>query len=206
MPPTPPPCSIDARRETEPAQAVQHVHAGKARADDDHVVGFRGFAGPDSIALATSVGAPSLFSVVVRQHSHRLAKAQEANRRALLCLFCAAEWLIRRVASARKMRGQIRLGIAGDDGLASKRLRSSKATTATRRLPGESHEIADLRHAGHRVPAARLQPLPRRRCRRQPRRRLWRARRHRAHARHARTRAEMDRRRTSTASPTASTC
>ncbi|MGY3080728.1 hypothetical protein ACVWZZ_007136 [Bradyrhizobium sp. LM6.10] len=33
---------VDSRRETEPAQTVQHVHAGETRADDDHVVGFRG--------------------------------------------------------------------------------------------------------------------------------------------------------------------
>src|SRR5450432_3565717 len=90
------------------------------------------------------------------------------------------------------------LGMTAHDALASpENLQIQTITSSTKRLPqgaGTTNEIADLRHAGHRISAARLQPLPRRGRRRQPRRRFWRAGGHRAFARIDRAGVEMDRR------------
>ena len=104
-----------------------------------------------------------------------------------------------RHASRRCRRGETALGISAPDGLASgQQSCTSKPTckrqSQQRRRERHDHEIADLRHAGNRISAARLQPLPRRGRGRQPRRRLWRARRDRAFAGNARAGTEMDRR------------
>ena len=53
---------IDPRGKAEPAQAVQHIHAGETRADDDGVEGRADFR--RALLLTGSVGRHGTFPVV----------------------------------------------------------------------------------------------------------------------------------------------
>src|SRR5712675_1316470 len=126
----------------------------------------------------------------------RSAKAQDANRPVWLYIFCGVERMVRRRACAVSHQ-EACAWLHTLDRLASgpkPQMQTKKSRIESCRREKHSHEIADLRHAGHRVSAACLQPLPRRGRRRQPGRRIWRARRHRTLARVDRAGTEMDRR------------
>src|SRR5450755_4478122 len=141
-----------------------------------------------------------ILSCIADQHSTRRAKAQETKRPVRSAYFATWNALsphrgFRRL-HARRSRGN-QLGFPAPDALASFENWSFKPimSSAKRcRREQTNHEIADLRHAGNRIPPAGLQPLPRRGGSRQPRRWFRRARRHLAFTGIDRARTEMDRR------------
>ena len=115
---------VDADRKTLPAQPVQHIHAGKACADHDDIVGL-GVLGAVScrkrIARRT-FELPRYFSAIAGQHSTAAAKAQETKRQAGAAYF-AARNAPRASTSAgvctQDLTGRNRLGFGARDRLAS---------------------------------------------------------------------------------------
>src|SRR5271165_1075243 len=86
----------DPHRETKAAQAVQHVHPGKARADHDDVVAFRAWL--THMAGGHLNGAPRFL--ILTEAFHVRAKAQEAKPRSGASKFCWAECANGTAASA----------------------------------------------------------------------------------------------------------
>src|SRR5229473_7392567 len=118
---------IDPHRQSLPAQSVQHVHSGKARADYDDIVSFSacGVAFAGNGLHGGHSNSPKI-SLVLRSAFYPRRESARAKTTVPGCIFCHAECAMndsRHTAFPRRLRARPGtanpLGFDAHDGLAS---------------------------------------------------------------------------------------